>query len=189
MGPRSERQWGPRNETFDLRGQHLQKHLGEGPSQVNIVLPGAIPPAAPQRPAPCTAIMSHPYDHTLEPAAEKGTWGASEHPSAAGVLASGHPVLSPLLQHQPENQRRSHCAAVRSHPRAVPAPSGHMHQGTAPTANGKVQGRGELRGEAHKGLFVQQVSLGCAHVGLAVQQQNAAQKYDKTPFSQAAVKL
>lgn len=64
-----------------------------------------------------------------------------------------------------------------------------MSKGTVPAADGKVQGRGELRGEAHKGLIVPRVSLGCACRGRAVKKQNAAQKYDKTPFSQAAVKL
>lgn len=68
-------------------------------------------------------------------------------------------------------------------------PPRHMQEGTAPAADGKVQGQGEPQGEAHKGLIVPQVSLGCACTGRAVKKQNAAQKYDKTPFSQAAVKL
>lgn len=135
--------------------------------------------------------MSHPYGHTLEPAAEQGTLGASEHPSAAVEMSS--PLDTPYcpLSCNANPKTRGEAIALLCAPVPVRSqlPPGHMRQGTAPTANGKVQGRGEPRGEAHKGLFVWQVSLGCAHVGLAVQQQNAAQKYDKTPFSQAAVKL
>lgn len=135
--------------------------------------------------------MLHPYGHTPEPASEQGTLGSSEHPSAASGMSSPPDTLHSPLSCNTNPKTRGKAIALLCAPIPVQSrlPPGHMREGTVPTANGKVQGRGELRGEAHKGLIVRQVSLSCAHTGLAVQQQNAAQKYDKTPFSQAAVKL
>lgn len=144
-------------------------------------------PVAPQRPAMCTAVTLHPYGHMPEPASEQGTVGSSNYPSVASGMPSPPDTPHCPLSCNTKQQRQNHCAAVVPAPPRLPP--GHMREGTAPTANGKVQGRGEPRGEAHKGLIVRQVSLGSAHTGRAVQQQNAAQKYDKTPFSQAAVKL
>lgn len=145
------------------------------------------------------AITLHPYGHTPVPASEQGILGSSEHPSAAGGMSPPPDTPYRPLSCNTNPKTRGKAIAWLCTPIPVPSwlpgpeqrrlPPGHMREGSAPTANGKVQGRGEPRGEAHKGLIVRQVSLGCAHTGLAVQQQNTAQKYDKTPFSQAAVKL
>lgn len=163
--------------------EHLQKHRGEGPSQVNAVSPGAIllhpnvlPCARPSRRIPTATRRSRtPWIHPNLPAQLVG----------CPFLRTPHAAPSPATPTRKPEEKPWCCC----HRRAVPAPSGHMREGTAPAANGKVQGRGEPQGEAHKGLIVRQVPLGCARTGPAVQQQNAAQKYDKTPFSQAAVKL
>lgn len=84
--------------------------------------------------------MLHPYGPVPEPAFEQSTLGSSRR-SWWDVLSPGHHTLSPLLQAKSMGK-----ATVLPCPiPCAPAPSGHRREGTAPAANGKVQGRGEPR--------------------------------------------
>ena len=114
MGSRSESHWGPRNEIFDLCGQHLQKHLGEGPSQA--VSPGAIPlnPSVLPRARPSRCIPMATCRSLLQ---SRAPWA---HPNiqvqlvGCPLLRTPHTVPSPATPTRKREEKPLHCCALPS---------------------------------------------------------------------------
>lgn len=114
MGPRSESCWGLRNDIFDLCGQHLQKHLGEAPSQASAVSPGAIPlnPSVLPWPSHCIPMATHQC--LLQ---SRASWA---HPNiqvqlvGCHLLQTPHTVLSPATPTRKPEEKPLHGCALPS---------------------------------------------------------------------------
>lgn len=140
------RHWGMRKETFDLCGQHLQKRLGEGPAQVNAMSPGAIllhPSILPRAWSSCCIPLTTCRSLGRAPWAHLNI---QAQPVGCPLLRTPRAVPSPATP-TPKTEAKLLCRC------ALPSPCrpGHMREGTAPTANGKVQGQGKPRERHIKG--------------------------------------